>query len=140
MDTGATANSSANANFGNLGSVGPVVVLNTTTLGANARALVMLTSQMSSNDPDLHGVMGFEVSGPGGFVLSADNSRSLIMATGEASNPQAPFVRPSGSAVVTLGAPGVYTFTAKYRVQHSPNDASKTAEFSNREMIVSIFP
>jgi hypothetical protein len=112
-----------------------------TTTTANAKALVFLTSEMVINgDNNIVGRISFEVTGPVGFttIVPAD-ARSF---TGSAIDDSSGLPRVRGTAVVlvTLGDPGVYTFTAKYRTQFTANDSGKVVTFSNRDIVVSVSP
>lgn len=116
-------------------------MVDTTSIGAGAKALVFVTSEMLlDGDDSVVGRMSFEVTGPVGFATVAPVDARSLAGNAKASSSGVPRVRETAVALVTLGAPGVYTFTAKYRVQFSSQDNSKRVTFLSRDIVVSVSP
>lgn len=121
---------------------GPVVTIDTTSVGANARAMVFLTTEAFVNDAFTQAMMGFEVrNSSNNVVWAVDDARALMLTPGQAATgpTNSPHLRQTSIAIVTLPTAGVYTFTAKYRVRYQSTNSSKEATFSNREFTVSMF-
>jgi hypothetical protein len=111
-----------------------VHVYTSTTSGT--RAMVFVTTQMTTFDQGVFGAMSFEVIGPNGFYIPPVDGRAYIGIASSSAN-KGTFGRATAVDIVTLGAPGDYTFTAKYKVvsEHSDN-----LIFSSREMTVQLLP
>jgi hypothetical protein len=129
------ASSSNQATYGNLATNGPAMAVTTTSDGA--KAMVFLTCEIKTTENPLVGRMSFEIVGPGGVVtvVPAD-SRSVC---GSLQSGSTNTLRISAVSLVTLGAAGNYTVTAKYRVQRPTVAGNEFVTFSNREVIVTLF-
>jgi hypothetical protein len=135
--TAETMNASASnqATYNNLATNGPAMVFTTTSAGA--KAMVFVTAEIKTSSSALVGRMSFEIIGPDGSVtIVPADSRSLCesLQSGSTNTERATAV-----TLVTLGAPGNYTITAKYRVQQPNVQGNEFVTFSNREVVVTLF-
>lgn len=101
----ATVETTSSATFADLATVGPSV---TATVGANGRALVILTADASNTMLNGYAVMGFTASGAS--TVAASSARALYNKAAVANNN----FRASCVVPLTGLTPGSTTITAKY--------------------------